>query len=109
MGVILFWFGFSVVVGIAASNRGRSGFGWFLLSLLISPLLSLILVLVMKDLSEVEPPRRERIIIRERGPLLEIPDAEESRVDKLERLARLREKGLLSEGEYEREKRRLLG
>lgn len=51
MDAILFWFFFSVVVAIIASNRGRSGFGWFLLSAVISPLLSLILVLVLKNLS----------------------------------------------------------
>lgn len=49
MEILLFWIIFAVVVGIAASNRGRSGFGWFLLSILLSPLLGLILVLVLPD------------------------------------------------------------
>lgn len=44
------WFFLAIAVGVYASNhRGRSGFGWFLLSLLISPLVAFILVLVMKD------------------------------------------------------------
>lgn len=47
MEFILFWLVFCVVVGVAASSRGRSGFGWFLLSAIISPLLGLILVLVI--------------------------------------------------------------
>ncbi|MCA3227776.1 MAG: zinc ribbon domain-containing protein [Burkholderiales bacterium] len=47
MEFLIFWFLFAIVVGIAASSRGRSGFGWFLLSCLISPLLGLILVLVL--------------------------------------------------------------
>lgn len=47
MGIFLFWLGASVVVGIIASSRGRSGFGWFILSLLISPLLAVILVLAL--------------------------------------------------------------
>lgn len=50
MDIFLFWFLFSIAVGILASNRGRSGFGWFLISLLISPLLGLIFVLVLKNL-----------------------------------------------------------
>lgn len=47
MGIFLFWLGASVVVGIIASSRGRSGFGWLILSLLISPLLAGILVLAL--------------------------------------------------------------
>lgn len=47
MEVILLWLGLSVVVGIAASSRGRSGFGWFLLSIFFTPLLTLLAVLVM--------------------------------------------------------------
>lgn len=49
--LVLFWVLFSVAVGVLASNRGRSGIGWFLLSLLISPILSLLFVAVMKNLS----------------------------------------------------------
>ena len=47
----LFWFLFSVAVGILASNRGRSGFGWFLLSIVISPLVAGIFVAVSKNLA----------------------------------------------------------
>jgi hypothetical protein len=46
LGLFLFWFGIAVITGIAASARGRSGFGWFLLGLLFS-LLALIAVLVL--------------------------------------------------------------
>jgi hypothetical protein len=48
--VFFFWVAFSVAVAILASNRGRSGFGWFLFSLLLSPLLGLIFVLVLRNL-----------------------------------------------------------
>lgn len=53
MEIAIGWLIFAVVVGVAASARGRSGFGWFLIALLISPLVALILVLVMK---KTEPP-----------------------------------------------------
>lgn len=49
MEIFIGYFVFSIVVGVAASSRGRSGFGWFILSLLISPLLTLILVLVLPN------------------------------------------------------------
>jgi hypothetical protein len=38
---------FAVIVGVMASARGRVGYGWFLLSLLISPLITGPLVLVL--------------------------------------------------------------
>jgi hypothetical protein len=46
-GFLLFWVGLAVVVGVAANSRGRSGFGWFLLAVLFSPLLAVIALLLM--------------------------------------------------------------
>lgn len=46
MEVFLGWTVLSIAVGIGASSRGRSGFGWFLISLLLSPLIGAFLVLV---------------------------------------------------------------
>lgn len=48
---ILFWCVLSVVVGVFAAGKGRSGVGWFLLSMLISPLLAAIFLAIVKDLS----------------------------------------------------------
>ena len=53
MGYVFFWVAFCIVVAIVARSKGRSGIAWFFLSFLISPLLSLILVLVLKP-AEVE-------------------------------------------------------
>ncbi len=50
MEIFLFWFGLSIVVGMWASGRGRAGFGYFLLSLVLSPLLIALLVLVLPNL-----------------------------------------------------------
>jgi uncharacterized paraquat-inducible protein A len=50
MEFLVFWLGCSVAIGILASNRGRSGFGWFLFSIFLSPLLGLIFVLVTRNL-----------------------------------------------------------
>lgn len=47
MELFVFWILLSIIVGVAASSRGRSGFGWFLLSLFLTPVLMLILVLVL--------------------------------------------------------------
>lgn len=45
--IFLFWIGFAIVVGVAASNRGRNGAGWGLLAILISPLLAGLLLFVL--------------------------------------------------------------
>jgi hypothetical protein len=45
--LLLFWLIFSVIVAIAANGRGRSAIGWFLIAILLSPVLALIAVLVM--------------------------------------------------------------
>jgi len=48
MLVALFvWIAFAVIVGALASKRGRVGYGWFLLSLAISPLIVGPLVLTL--------------------------------------------------------------
>lgn len=52
MTVFFFWILLAVAVGMLASKRGRSGFGWFLFSVLLTPLLGFIFVLVAKDLSQ---------------------------------------------------------
>lgn len=54
MEIFLGWFIFSIIVGVAASHRGRSGFGWFILATFISPILALILVLVLPNLAPTE-------------------------------------------------------
>src|SRR5262245_29738527 len=51
MMLLFFWVFFAILVGVFASNRrGRSGGGWFLLSLLISPLLAFLFAVVCKNL-----------------------------------------------------------
>ena len=55
---IIFYIIFSIVVGAAASNRGRSGIGYFFLSLIISPLITIIIILVLGENRKI---RKERI------------------------------------------------
>lgn len=46
------WFLLAVVIGIGADGRGRSGFGWFLLSLLLSPLVGFVLLVLLPPLNK---------------------------------------------------------
>jgi len=59
MSIFAAWIIFSIVVGVAANSRGRSGFGWFLLALVTSPLIAGLLVVALprKAMSEYGPVR----------------------------------------------------
>ena len=46
MEFFLLWFGFAVAVGFLAAKWERSGFGWFLLACVLSPLLAGIFLLI---------------------------------------------------------------
>lgn len=60
MGLIggIIYFILCIIVGSSASNRGRSGFGYFLLSLIISPLIGFIIVIALGENKQM---RKERI------------------------------------------------
>lgn len=46
MEFIIFWIFLSILIGVFASFKKRSGVGWFFLSLIISPLITFIILLV---------------------------------------------------------------
>lgn len=46
MELLLFWFLFAGIVAAYASSKGRSGFGYFILSLLLSPLIGFLVAAV---------------------------------------------------------------
>lgn len=56
-----FWVVCCIGVGIFASNKGRSGFGWGFLSVIISPLLGAIILACMKDLKVEENVQQVRM------------------------------------------------
>lgn len=47
---IVGWVVLAIVVAFVAPIRGRSGFGWFLVALLLSPVIALLLLIVLPDL-----------------------------------------------------------
>ncbi len=52
MEIFIIWLGLSTVSGVVASNKGRSGWGFFFLSILLSPLIGLIAALVVSPNTE---------------------------------------------------------
>lgn len=135
-GFVILWLLFAIGVGLLANARGRNGFGFFLLALVLSPLLGLIVVLVMRDekaAQEAEDTRRRSDEMRleevralaaaaSRGttasaavpvhPPSQAPAFKAapmfSVADEVVKLASLRDKGLLTEEEFSQQRRALL-
>lgn len=60
LSVVVFWILLAGAVGIAAAGRGRNGFGWFLISLIVSPLIGGFLVVALPSAPALAE-QRERI------------------------------------------------
>ena len=66
MVIVFFWVCFAIIVGVAANTRGRSGLGWFLLAVIISPLLAGLFVLALPRLEgDVDDDELARNVRRE--------------------------------------------
>ena len=50
--LFVFWLAFSLIPPVVASKRGRRGVEWFIIGILISPVIATIVVVAMKDLSK---------------------------------------------------------
>lgn len=127
MEIVFVWAVLSSLVGMLANSRGRSGFGYALLSFVLSPLIGLIVVLVTKNLiEEGERERRnaaekraeherqiESIKVLAAAPAKVIPPAaavtRSSIADELSKLAALRDQGILTPQEFQEQKAVILG
>lgn len=119
---LVVWGGLAWGIGLLAESRGRSLPGFFLLSFFFSPLLGLIIVLVMPNLvaKVEEEAERDRLRREEHERQLEqiralaTPTAQSeatvstSIADELTKLASLRDKGVLTEAEFQAQKSALL-
>lgn len=50
--VFIFWIILAILVGVFASSKGRSGIGFFLIALILSPLIGFIIALVVSPIRE---------------------------------------------------------
>lgn len=96
---ILFWVVLCFAAGMLASKRGRSSVIWFAVALFLSPLVAGIFLLVLRDLSRDVHLTGVAAAIRGQGV---------SRADELAKLAELRDKGVLTPKEFDRQKKALL-
>jgi predicted component of type VI protein secretion system len=130
--LIIVWIGFSFLVGFLANERGRSWVGWTLLSIVTSPLFGAICVLIAADLkAQAETREREERRHREQLAALAgtkaagvserasddpqwlrsspaVETSQRSVADEIEKLASLRNRGLLTAEEFAEQRARLL-
>ena len=92
MEFFIFWFIVSILVAVFASTKNRSGFGWFLLSLVVSPIISFILLAIL--------PRR--------GTLAEPVGVAQSLEGRLKEIERLKDSGLVTPEEYAAKRKAIL-
>lgn len=57
MEILWAWLIFSIIAGIIASSKNRSGLGFFLLSIILSPLIGIIAALVVANGKADDRPR----------------------------------------------------
>lgn len=123
MWIVVIWAALSIGVGFLADDRGQNGIGFALFSLFLSPLLALIVLLVMpnRKLEQRREEDRRRQHERELESIRAIansaaaqPEAKQAEgtvvsvADELEKLAALRDKGILTEVEFIKMKMELL-
>ena len=94
MELIVFWFIVSILVAAYASSRNRSGFGWFLLSLIISPLFTFIFLAILpKRAGNIPAPA---------------PAAPQTLEGKLKEIEKLRLENVLTEDEYQLKRKAII-
>jgi phosphate/sulfate permease len=117
---VVFWIGFAIAVGFWADSKGRNGFGWGLLSLVISPLLGAIILFFvsLKDQENAEAQKnaeKEAATAEERRLQAEA-EAERRRTTiganefaaEIEKFFGLKENGLLTDQEFTERKQSLI-
>lgn len=127
--VVIAWVIIACAIGAWAESKGRNGFGYGAMSFLLSPLLPFIILLVVSDKKAEAAAEARRSVERQQeherhleeiralrapqtpepGPA-PLPTAVAAGLaEELERVAKLRQDGLVTEEEFTALKRKLLG
>lgn len=106
---LMIWAVLSVIVGIISTDKKMGFIGGFMLSLILSPLIGFVITLFSKSL---EQEKREQELLetqKEQTRLLaEKSNNSVSLVEELEKLVLLKEKGVITEAEFQLGKEKLL-
>lgn len=124
----VFWVVCAILVAILAISRGRSGIGYFLISVICSPILGLLIVLLTRNLTvedEKEALRRQEQTAQLEAQRMEHekhlesiraissskpmppPESTLSVADEIRKLGDLKAAGLLTDAEFQDQKNKL--
>ena len=127
-GFFFFWVLLAILVAFLANSRGRSGIGYFLLSIICSPILGLLIVLLTRNLTyeyEKEALRRieqtaqldaqrmehekhlESIRAISSSKPMPLPESTLSVADEIRKLGDLKAAGLITDAEFQDQKNKL--
>ena len=107
-GVIFFMIMFSIIIGIWANKRGRTGFGWGIIALLISPLIAGIILVILTNLKEeqdLEDAAKEEQDKQEKAAEQEAKKiSSASFIESINNLNELYKNGIVDDAEFKRKK-----
>lgn len=108
MAIFFCWFVFSLVAGVVGMDRKIGFWGAFLLSLFLSPLIGLIIAFASKANApeEVVVVSQEPTVNKETSDKEEVKSADS--IDRIREAYDLKQKGALTEEEFQSIKKRLL-
>ena len=96
MEVFIFWVAFSIIIGVFANQRGRNGVLWVIISTLISPLISGIILFILPNLKKEEEEDKQRELELEESKNISVKEF----IASIEKVWQLNNKNILSDSEY---------
>jgi len=107
MGVLIIWIIFAIVVSIIASTKGRSGIGWFFISCIISPLISLIILFIVGDSDDKKIEELQETKKIDKSNVTTACNTDQA-IEDLNRYKNLLQLGAISQEEFDTKKEELM-
>lgn len=110
MEILIGWAVLAGLIALAAPGRGRSFAAWFLVGLLLSPVISLLGLLLLPNAKEerAKEQARDKVAAAQLAALQQAAVPREDTMGAIARLADLRDRGAISGEDYEAKKAELL-
>lgn len=111
MQIVFFWILFSLLVGMLGNSRTIGFWGAFLISLILSPFIGFIIAIISKDKEEEKRKEEMRINQQQQTQVLQQTlnkGNQQNVADELERIARLKEQGHITDEEYMKLKNKII-
>jgi len=108
MGYVLGWIILSFIMVFLAKSKGRSGFAWFFISILISPIIAFFILLAVGDSDD----KKFEDLQNQKEMLEEIDKSQKNKTDQaieeLNRYKNLLELGVITQKEFDEKKAELM-